>query len=424
MTTHSLLKTSAFSTVARFAGVGLNYVVALILTRSLPVDEAGMILLLMTLVTGIALFSRLGAEQWMVRDVARIEDHNHEHQGVYLRDAYRMVLLSSGVFTLLWLASAPAVQHWLFDDAIHMTPLLLAGSGILFFNLVIMNASFMKALRHTSESILIQNSLPAVTYLILILLFLPAFTRNQNYMLLYSAALALAGLVSFYWLRPWFAQLRGNTSLFRIHAILRQSLPLAPVSYFSFLMLWADTLMVALLLPNEEVALFNIAARLSFVSLFFLGALDATIYPRLLKVHKEQPQQLTGFFWKTTLLVAGTLGGVTLLLLLSGNLLLGIFAEEYVQAGTTLAILFIAQLVRALSLTFSFMFIIREQVRYLNSLLALALIVNLVANLMLIPPYGIEGAATATLIANLVLTGGVIAFFFKNRLLNGDGKLS
>jgi O-antigen/teichoic acid export membrane protein len=65
------------------------------------------------------------------------------------------------------------------------------------------------------------------------------------------------------------------------------------------------------------------------------------------------------------------------------------------------------------------MFIIREQVRYLNILLFVALLANLLANWLLIPRYGIEGAALATLAANLLLTGGVIVFFFKNRLLSG-----
>ncbi|MCB1638244.1 MAG: polysaccharide biosynthesis protein, partial [Thiothrix sp.] len=54
----SLIKQTLVSLIARFAGVGLNFIVIIILTRSLPVNEAGMILLMMTLVTGFALFSR------------------------------------------------------------------------------------------------------------------------------------------------------------------------------------------------------------------------------------------------------------------------------------------------------------------------------------------------------------------------------
>jgi O-antigen/teichoic acid export membrane protein len=415
----SLLLTSIFSTVARFAGVGLNFAVAIVLTRNLGMAEAGMVFMLMTLVTGVSLFSRLGVEQWLVRDIAQLHEGEYALQGGYLRDAYRMVLLSSVLFTLGWLVMTPLLKRWLFDDAIHTLPLILAGSGIVFFNLVMLNSAFMKAVRHTSQSILIQNALPAVAYMLLLLLFWSVFRTNQHYLLLYSASLVLAGLASFYWLRPWWKDLHpAGDSRFNIRDVLSESLPLAPVSFFSFLMLWADTLLTGLLLRNEDVALFTVAARLSFVSLFFLGALDATIYPRLLKIHKHQPEQLPHFFWQATGLVAGILGAVTLLLLALGDTLLQVFKPAYVQAGTTLSILLVAQLARALSLTFSFMFIIQAQVKYLNILLVIALIANIIANSVLIPRYGIEGAASSTLLANLLLTLGAVVLFYHKKLLH------
>lgn len=414
----SLLMISLLSTIARFAGVGLNFAVAIVLTRHLPMAEAGMVFMLMTLVTGVSLFSRLGVEQWLVRDVARLPVEQMAVQAQHLRDAYRMVMVSSGIFMLGWLVFTPLVQHWLFDDLIKIEALLLAGTGIVTFNLVMMNAAFLKAVRHTSPSILVQNSLPAISYMLLLLVFWQGFQHEQHYLWLYMVSLALAGIASFYWLRPWWQHFKPlSPPSLTIREVLRQSLPLAPVSFFSFLMLWADTLMTGWLLSNEDVALFTVAARLSFVSLFFLGALDATIYPRLLAIQQHQAARLPRFFWQATLLVAGVLGIVTLILLLMGEILLEVFRPEYRQAASTLALLLVAQLVRALSLTFSFMFIIRAQVRFLNSLLMLALLVNIIANLLLIPRYGIEGAAMATLVANLLMTGAITLLFFHKRLL-------
>ncbi|MFN7098332.1 MAG: polysaccharide biosynthesis C-terminal domain-containing protein, partial [Gammaproteobacteria bacterium] len=226
-----------------------------------------------------------------------------------------------------------------------------------------------------------------------------------------------AALISCIWLQPWWTALfTTNDSAWTINAVWQQSLPLAPVSILTFLLLWVDTLMTAWLLGNHEIALYNVAARLSFISLFFLGALDASIYPRLLKM-QQQPQHLRHFFWQATALVASLLGLVTLVLILSGNFLLNLFRPEYTQAATVLSLLLIAQLVRALSLTFGFMFIIRDKVHYLNGLLAFALLVALIAHLFLIPRYGIEGAALATLLANIILTGGTVGFFIRLRLL-------
>ena len=80
--------------------------------------------------------------------------------------------------------------------------------------------------------------------------------------------------------------------------------------------------------------------------------------------------------------------------------------------------LLLAQLFRAASITFSFMFIIREKVKYLNIILFTAFIVNVICNLLFINLYGIEGAAIATLIANLTLVTLVLILFYKHKLLN------
>lgn len=420
---NSLLHTSLITTSSRFLGVGLNYAVILILTNTLSTDESGMVLLLMVLIPAAALFSRLGVEQWLVRDVARLPETDTRLQAAYLRDAYKLVLCSSGAFIVLWFLCVPVIQHRLFDNAIHALPLWLAAVGILLFNVVMINAAFLKAVHHTSASMLVQNSLPAVTFLILIGLFWQLLTVNQTHLLLYSGSLLLAGLLSFWWLRPWWQDLLvRHNSRWSMREVWQQSLPLAPVSILAFLMLWTDTLLTGWMLNNHDVALYSVAARLSFVSLFFLGAMDATIYPRLLRIHQQQPEQAKRFFWQATALVAGILGGVTLVLLLLSDVLLALFKPDYLQASNVLSILLLAQLVRALSLTFSFMFIIKEQVWYLNTLLGIALVVDIVTNLLLIPLYGITGAAAATLLANSVLTGGVILLFFKNRLLNKHGR--
>ncbi|WP_020394960.1 oligosaccharide flippase family protein [Thiolinea disciformis] len=415
----SLLWQTAFSTIARFAGVGLNFLVAIIITRNLPVNEAGMLFMLMTLVTGVALFSRVGLEQWIVKEVASLpEDNLAATQLYYLKSAYRLLAITTFISALLWLIASPIFKPTLFDNEIHLSLLWTAALGVVFFNIVIIHSAFLKATHHISESLIVQNALPAVTMLISIGVFWPLFAKQQNYLWIYTISLILAGLISWYWLRQWRPVISQSPSSQAIKQVLVKSLPLAPVSMFAFLMLWADTLMTGLLLKNEDVALYNVAARLSFVSAFFLGALDATIYPRLLRLHKQNPATLKAFFWKATLLVIVILSAVTLLLIIIGKPILAIFSETYIKASLTLSILLVAQLVRGFSLTFSFMFIMQEKVKILNVLLFLALLINIIANLFLIPHYGIEGAAAATLLANMALTGSVILFFTKQRLLH------
>nr|CAA6828669.1 MAG: Membrane protein involved in the export of O-antigen and teichoic acid [uncultured Thiotrichaceae bacterium] len=416
----SLLLQSGISIGARFVGVALNYIVLIILTRNLPQDEAGMVITLMTLITGISLFSRLGVEHWLVRDVAKLPEGTelHSAQGKYLHSAYRMLFVSTLLFMVVWVITSPLMKLWLFDDKIHLLPLAIAALGVLFWNMISTHAIFMKATHHITESLLTQNALPAISMLVLLLVFWFSFTSNQNYLWIYITSLLIAGVASLFLVRSWWSSLfKKQAAQFSIKEVLTHSLPLAPIAIVSFLMLFIDGILVAVLLPNEKVALYGTAIRVSFVCGIFLTALEATIYPRMVRIHGNNPENLKKFFRQGTLLVAAVLGSLALIIGVAGELILSIFGPQYVAAINALLILLAAQLIRGMSLTFSLMFIIQKQVNTLNRLLYVALIVNIIANLILIPQLGIEGSATASLLANLVLTGGVVLFFVKKRLM-------
>ncbi len=424
-----LLFQSLWSLFARFAGVALNFAVVLIITNRLPKADAGNLLLLMTFVTGVALISRLGTDQLVMKEVASAHDTHNEFRGAFLKSGFRAVLLLSLVFMVLWLIASPAMLDRFFDNSVSLHSLMLASLGILFFNLVILNSTYLKAVKQTVYGVLAQNALPAITFLFFIGIFWTSFIQNQNYLDLYTASLVLAGILAILITRHFLklaAQKTVNgvvtaTGQLRVPGVIRlikRSLPLAPVSIFSYLMLFADTIMVGWFLSNDQVADYSVAAKISYIILFFLQALEATIYPRLLNIYQHDKPRLIAFFWQSTTLVVGVVLSVTLFMYLLSDWLLMAFGKDYIVAKQTLGLLLLAQFFRAASLTFSFMFIIKEKVRYLNIILVTALFANLFFNVIFIKRYGIEGAAMATLIANAVLLFFVLALFYWHKLLD------
>ena len=414
-----LLLHSLVSIAARFVGVGLNFLLRIVITRTLTLSEAGIVFLLMTFIPGVALFSRLGLEQLLVKEVASAKEDDHAFRSGFLLNSYKIALMVSFIISLLWLLASPLLQTHFFHDQISSAALMWAAVSLFFFNLIIINTFYLRAIKRTLSSVLMQNALPASSFLILIALFWSTSNPNQLYIPLYTASLVLAGGLSMLITWPHFSKTltrKAAAQLPSLKKMLKQSFPLAPISFFSFMMLWADTLMVGFFLDSAQVALFSTAATLSFMSLFFLGALDATIYPRLLNIAKQRPQHLNAFFWQATGLVIGIIFIVTVLMALFSAQLLGLFSQEYISAQVSLMILLLAQFLRASSLTFSFMFIIHEKVPYLNSILVLALLLNLGSNAFLIPAYGMEGAAVATLLANGFLAFAVILLFSLKKL--------
>ena len=423
-----LLLQSLWSLIARFTGVALNFAMLLIITNRLPKLAAGDLQLLMTFITGIALFSRLGIDQLLIKEVSSAHHHNHAFHHHFLKNSYIAVIALSLLFVVAWALFSPIIQRTFFNNHGHftvtITNLVLAGLGILFFNLVILNSTFLKAIKKTSMGVLSQNALPAISFLLLVALFWTYFPQDQHYINLYTASNILAGvfaiLLSWYYLKSKDQAKQVDEALMvpNVVGLIKNSLPLAPVSIFSFLMIFADTLMLGRMVTNDHVSEYAIAAKLSFIILFFLQALEATIYPRLLNLYKQKPEQLVSFFWQSSALVIGVVFSVTLVMYLLSDWLLMAFGEGYTVAKHALGLLLLAQLFRAASLTFSFMFIIREQVRYLNIILVVALVANLVANVIFIKLYGIEGAALATLLANGLLLLSVLTLFYSKKLLH------
>jgi O-antigen/teichoic acid export membrane protein len=409
---------SFFSIIARFVGVALNFSASILITRMLDISEAGVIFMLMLFVTGVSLISRIGVDQLIVKSVASIhDDHSDQRTGI-LVNSYKLLTVTSFIFIFIWVITSPWLRDAFFHNEIALNDLRLAGISLLFFNLITTNSFYLKGLKRSSSSVLVQNALPAISYLFLIAIFWSGFKNNQLAINLYTFSIVLAGILSVFAVLPHLSLQKDQTvtppSPF---TLFKDSLPLAPISYSAFLMLWVDTLIVGWYLQNDAVALYNVAAKISFISLFFLGALDATIYPRLLSTFHHNKEKLSTFFWQSTALVIGILFIVTLSMFVLSYWLLLVFGDQYVGAKMTLIILLFAQFLRATSLTFSFMFIIREKVRYLNSVLVAALIVDVICNILLVPRYGIEGAAVSTLITNIFLSITIVILFLFHKLL-------
>jgi len=426
-----LLMQSLFSLIARFTGVALNFAVIILITRTLPKSSAGDILLLMTFVTGVALISRLGIDQLLMKEVASAHENETQFRRQFLNSSYKAVLVLSLVFMAIWLLASPFLQYKFFQAndlastaTVTLTELMLACLGILFFNLVILNSTYLKAIKQSVIGVLGQNALTAITFLGLIGIFWGYFSNNQYTIYLYIASLILAGVLTVFITHRFTTSstdsspkntVNNTPALFEL---IKKSLPFAPISIISFLMIFTDTIMVGWFLVNDRVAEYSVASKISYIILFFLQAMEAVIYPRLLNMYQHDNARLQRFFWQATALVVGVVLVVTVFMYLLSDWILIAFGKDYIVAKEALGLLLLAQFLRAASITFSFMFIIREKVKYLNMILVSAFLVNVVFNIVLINRYGIEGAAMATLIANAILLFLVLSLFFWHKLLN------
>jgi O-antigen/teichoic acid export membrane protein len=179
------------------------------------------------------------------------------------------------------------------------------------------------------------------------------------------------------------------------------SLPLFLGSVATVFLTWTDTLTIGVLKDAAWSGIYNAALPLAGLILIIEKSFGGLTMPIITEMHvKGQTRKISRFYKDVTnwMFYAG-LPFLLLLVLFSRNALHFVFGNEYVSGASALAILALGYFVssifsNAASVLFAF-----KKTRYLSMNSMVSAVLNVILNFMLIPAYGIAGAAVATVIS-------------------------
>ncbi len=207
------------------------------------------------------------------------------------------------------------------------------------------------------------------------------------------AALCAAGAVAWAARDTW-PVVRGR---FEAGPWLSLALPLMMVGMIQLLNRQVGTIIVGALDGTESVAAYFPALRISEFSTFGLIAVNAAVAARLSTAHGRRDHGLlqSTLTKAAVLTLASTIVLVTATLVLD-DFLLGLFGGPAQSADTALWILLIGQVVNAATGSVGILMAMAGQERFAAMTAGAVLVVNIALHFLLVPAYGIEGAAIAT----------------------------
>jgi len=179
--------------------------------------------------------------------------------------------------------------------------------------------------------------------------------------------------------------------------IISYSYPLFLSSFFTIFLNQTDILMLSYYLPADQIGIYSIANRLAVLVFFLASSTFAIFSPAIARLlGKDQREDIESLLNKVTrLILIGTIP-IFLIITIFSKEALTIFGKEFTAGNTALLILassflfnsligFAGQILGVMG---------RSKLILINSLGAS--ILNIVLNYVLIPRYGIIGAAMAT----------------------------
>jgi O-antigen/teichoic acid export membrane protein len=188
-----------------------------------------------------------------------------------------------------------------------------------------------------------------------------------------------------------------SLTLFR--SLLHQSWPLALASATSYVYSKMDQIMLMHYLDATAVGLYSAAVKLRDFATIIPGILLSSLLPAVLnsrldnqKEYLKRVRSLGKIVCTFSMLI------ITPIFLFSNFFISTIFGNEFAQAGAILKI-FIWTGIGGIIVAYFRTYLVAEyQTKHYFYATALGVVFNIVLNLLLIPPYGATGAATATLL--------------------------
>lgn len=187
---------------------------------------------------------------------------------------------------------------------------------------------------------------------------------------------------------------------FEVRSVLREAWPLGVSQIAGAIYLQIDVLLVVAFLSGGEVGQYGLASRIASFFASIPAMVTVAAIPAFMRKSELARRELARRLLRT--LAAGAIGTALIGILFSRFVVEIVGGHQYGPAAGALRLLLIAAGISFLASTFWTVIYLTGNQRYLFRIGVVVLIVNVVANLVAIPLWGIDGAAGSLVTSELV----------------------
>jgi O-antigen/teichoic acid export membrane protein len=240
-------------------------------------------------------------------------------------------------------------------------------------------------------------------------------------------AVAVASAVSFLLMcglalilhRRRFGRMRLSWSWAEVRRTSRIGLPFLATALFSAVYYKADTILMGAMRTTDEVGIYSAAMRIIDAQIFVPMTLMASIFPALARQHSDRSAGFGSTLRGSLILFAGVGFLLSAAMFLLAPLLIPVlFSETYARSIPVLQTLSVMLLFYYLYFLFSHGLIAMNREHWFTGAMVAAAVLNVTVNLLVIPRYGVLGAAATRVGTEVLLcvsTGTALAFLLRRK---------
>jgi len=333
----------------------------------------------------------LGLNSIVVRDLVKYPDQ----RDTYLGTAFWLKLAGA----LLTMCLVAIVVQFSNNDALTNLYIFIIASGLIFQSFDVVDLYFQSKVLSKYASICRFVQLTLSSALKLVFVFIQA---DLFWFVLVSLIdqISLAIALFFAYWRQKLGSFLGRFDSDTAKSMLKNSWPLIISGVAITLYMRIDQIMIKDILGERSVGLYSAAVRLSEAWYFVSGIIVASALPALLNAKKSSEVLYELRLQRLCTMLTWMAIAVALpMTFLTDYLVTMLYGQAYLEAASVLAIHIWTTVFVFLGVASGVFFTVENQTKKLLYRTLFGAVLNVLLNLILIPHYGINGAAVATLLS-------------------------
>jgi O-antigen/teichoic acid export membrane protein len=401
---HSILKSSFWSYLGVFIFLFVGLITNIVLARLLDKDNWGVFSTLIAVVSFLSAISELGLNYYITYSASKYagkgEKEVRKNLSAPLR--YKLILLLS-ISVLMVIFSN------LLADIFHIPNggIYFVASAVYFFFLNFFGVfiGILDGLKKFKEDSLISAGHYVLRLIFSILLVIFGFGLNGA-IAGYILAVAIGTVIQYYLLRQVISISGKATESFS--EMLSFGFYFGLVSIAGSFTLWTDSVMIGIFVGTTAVGVYRIAVSLSTAASSLLNGISKVTFPYFTSAEaegKDSIKDLNKALKYGLFISIPAMFGVALS---AEGVVKGFFGQQYIEASIPLIVLSYLVLDGVIVGLISSYLAAKKETRIIGHSSLIAAVLNVVLNLILIPIFGMVGAALTSIFSRLVNLGMIL----------------
>jgi len=361
----------------------------------------GVFSIVQTLISVLAVISILGF------DVAIVKFFSEKKSTVRTKSVYykilKIVIPFTFIISIITYLSSSLIADF-FSDKDLLYSIKYASFGIFPLSILFINSEGLRGIKEIKLYSIFKFALvPLSSSILLLFVYNSQLLDLESIIFSYVVGIYIAFFFSMYF---WLKKINvpsSNDGIISFKNLLSISIPMLLTTSLFYIINWTDTIILAYYDTSYNIGVYNIAVKMSMAAsivLFSINSIAAPKYSELYSSNKRNEFKAMVKF--SSKLIFWISMPIIIIIAYKAEFFLNIFGEEFKQGKIVLYILLIGQFVNILCGSVGYILMMTNKQKILRNIIFFAALINIALNILLIPSYGILGAALSTTVSMIL----------------------